>query len=182
MFLTGSTSTTWSNLSLPVDSPLGADILTLPQFALPLGSLPSAVAKTAAPSVVVVEGIPPFLLKMVKRIRQWEFVELANLLILQDNKTEETLLEGQFGYKVPLRAQGKHIGIINIMSWFIDFLRLMAVLLTAEATTKDEAASLAAHHHVILQLHNDLGSNCWLKYDVEYRKWAASGQRSVGMG
>ena len=177
MLLTGSTSTTWSNLSLPVDSRLGANILTLPQLALPLGFLPSAVAKAAAPSVVVDEGIPPIPVKMVERIRRWEFVELENLLILQDNKTEETLLgsdKGQFGYKAPLRAQGKHIGINNYMSWLTAFSRLMAVLLTAEATTKDEAAGLAAHQHVILQVHNDLGSNRWLKYDVEYREWAAA--------
>ena len=38
---------------------------------------------------------------------------------------------------------------INNMSWFTAFSRLMAVLLTAEATSKDEAAGLAAHQHVI---------------------------------
>ena len=51
----------------------------------------------------------------------------------------------------------------------------MAVLLTAEETTKDEAAGLAAHQYVILQLHNDLGSNCWLQYDLKFR--VGSGQR-----
>ena len=35
----------------------------------------------------------------------------------------------------------------------------MAVILTSEATSKEEAAGLAAHQHVILQLHNDLGGN-----------------------
>ena len=33
------------------------------------------------------------------------------------------------------------------------------MLLTSEATSKEETAGLAAHQHVILQLHNDLGDN-----------------------
>ena len=167
----------WSSLGLPVDSRLGADLLTLPQLAMPLGSLPSTIARTTALSVVVIEGIPPISVKMVERIRQWEFVDLANLLILQDNKVDEApfgLDKGHLGYKAPSRAQGKHMVIDNIMSWLTAFSRLMAVLLTAEATSKDEAAGLAAHQHVILQLHNDLGNNRWLKYDVEYREWAAA--------
>ena len=43
-----------------------------------------------------------------------------------------------------------------------------------QATSKEEAAGLAAHQHIILQLHNDLGYNRWLKYDTEYREWAAA--------
>ena len=50
----------------------------------------------------------------------------------------------------------------------------MAVILSAEATSKEEAAGLSAHQHVILQLYNDLGGNRWLKYHTEYREWAAA--------
>ena len=50
----------------------------------------------------------------------------------------------------------------------------MTVILSAEATSKEEAAGLSAHQHVILLLYNDLGGNRWLKYDTEYQQWAAA--------
>ena len=50
----------------------------------------------------------------------------------------------------------------------------MAVILSAEAKSKEETAGLSAHQHVILQLYNDLGGNRSLKYDTEYREWAAA--------
>ena len=145
-----------------MDPQLGADSLTLPQLPLPLGSLASTVARTAAPSVVVTEGIPPVSVKMVERIHRWEFVELANLLITQDSKLDEAPFvvdSEQLGFKAPSQAQGRHPIINNIMIWFVAFSRFMAVILTAEATSKEEAAGLAAHQHVILQLHYDLGHN-----------------------
>ena len=103
---------------------------------------------------------------------------------MQDNKTEETLFgldKGQFGYKARLQAQEKHTGINNIMSWLTAFSRLMAVLLTVEETIKDETAGLAAHQYVILQLHNDLGSNRWLQYDLKYREWAVAKEYGYGV-
>ena len=50
----------------------------------------------------------------------------------------------------------------------------MAVMLSVEATSKEEAAGLAAHMHLILQLSQDLGGTQWLRYDQEFREWAAA--------
>ena len=72
--------------------------------------------------------------------------------------------------------------IDNIMTWLTAFSRFMAVILSTEATSREEAAGLAAHQHVILQLYNDLGGNRWLKYDTEYREWACSYKRNPYMG
>ena len=55
----------------------------------------------------------------------------------------------------------------------------MAVLLVADATTKEQAASLAAHQHLILQLSKDLGGRQWTKYDCEFREWAAA--KNIGV-
>ena len=115
--------------------------------------------------------------KVVERIRQWEFVELANLLITQDIKSDKysfVVDSDQLGYRAPSRSQGKLPVIDNILTWLTAFSRFMAVILLTEATSKEEAAGLAAHQHVILQLYNDLGGNRWLKYDTEYREWAAA--------
>ena len=72
------------------------------------------------------------------------------------------------------RSQRKTTGISNILSWFLAFSRLMAVLLASDSTTKEEAAGLAAHQNLILQLAKYLGgsSRQWLKYDWDFREWA----------
>ena len=50
----------------------------------------------------------------------------------------------------------------------------MAVMLSSPMTSKEKAAGLAAHMHLILQLLKDLGGLRWLKYDQEFREWAAA--------
>ena len=120
---------------------------------------------------------PPVSFKVVERIRRWEFVELANLLITQDIKSEEYSFivdSDQPGYRAPSQGKGKLPVIDNIMTWLTAFSRFMAVILSTEATSREEAAGLAAHQHVILQLYDDLGGNHWLKYDTEYREWVAA--------
>ena len=47
-------------------------------------------------------------------------------------------------YKPPLQTQRKHTGTYN-MAWLTAFTRLMTMLLTTEATSKDKAADLASH-------------------------------------
>ena len=66
---TGDATARWSTVGLPVDPLLGADALILPQLPLQLGSLGSTVARTAAPSVIINEGISPVPVKIVERIR-----------------------------------------------------------------------------------------------------------------
>ena len=47
-------------------------------------------------------------------------------------------------------------------------------MLSNSATSKEEAAGLAAHMHLILQLSGDLRGLQWLRYDQEFREWAAA--------
>ena len=49
----------------------------------------------------------------------------------------------------------------------------MAVMLSTEATSKEEAAGLAAHMHLILPLSKDLGGFQRLRYDREFLEWVA---------
>ena len=80
----------YTSLGLPVDPLLGkANNLSL-QLPVPLGTHPEVVAKTAAPFVVISEGIPPISVKIVEKIRRWEFIDLAKLLVNQDNQPEES--------------------------------------------------------------------------------------------
>ena len=168
-----------SVLGLPVDPLLGMASSSSPhvQLPLPLGTSPEVISKTAGSSVVITEGIAPISMKLVEKIRQWEFVDLSKLLQNQDSHPEEAtiIIDGQLvSVESGTRSQRKATGISDILSWLQAFSRLMAVLLSSDLTSKEEAAGLAAHQHLILQLAKDLGGRQWLKYDWDFREWAAA--------
>ncbi len=167
----------YAGLGLPVDPLLGIAHDASPQLPLPLGTHPEIVARTAAPSIVISEGIPPIPVKLVEKIRCWEFIDLAKLLVNQETQPDHPtiIIDGQLvALESPVKSQKKTAGINDILSWVQAFSRFMAVLLAADATTKEEAAGLAAHQHLILQLVKDLGGKQWAKYDWEFREWASA--------
>ena len=49
--------------------------------------------------------------------------------------------------------------INDILTWLHAFSIYMAALVSADTTSKEEAAGLAAHLHLILQLAKDLGGS-----------------------
>ena len=156
-----------------MDPLLSVSSSSQPQWPLPLPAVMAGNAEMAAgPSVIVTEGIPPISSKVVEKIRRWEYVDLRSLL------TSQELLPGSdsglFGSGKDLQRNQKASSVITLRSWLVAFSRMMAVLLSSEDTSREEAAGLAAHLHSILQLHQDLSGNKWLKYDVEFREWAAA--------
>ena len=44
----------------------------------------------------------------------------------------------------------------------------------AAATNKEESVGLVARLHLIFQLRKDLAGSQWLRYDQDYREWAAT--------
>jgi len=82
---------------------------------------------------------------------------LANLLVPQDLRDDTFLFinNGIYEHKSLSRAQGKSPAINNITVWLTADARFMAVVLSADNTSKGEVAGLAAHQHVVLQPHND---------------------------
>ena len=50
----------------------------------------------------------------------------------------------------------------------------MAVFLSVPATRPEEAAGLAVHLHLVIQVSQDLGGHQRLFYDHDYREWAAA--------
>ena len=89
--------------------------------------------------------------RLIKKIRCWEFIELTQL--------------------VAGAVTFHHHGPCHLATGLC---QADGVLLLAPSTCKKEAAGLAAHLHVILQLARDLGGHHWLVYDWEYREWAAA--------
>ena len=50
----------------------------------------------------------------------------------------------------------------------------VAVLTSADSTTKAESAGLMAHMFSMLQIAKDLGGSQWLNYDGTFREWVAA--------
>ena len=50
----------------------------------------------------------------------------------------------------------------------------MSALISHKATTKDESIGLVAHQHIILQMVKELSPTQALKYNQEFREWAAA--------
>ena len=155
---------------------LTAPVSSVPSLTLPLGSVQVVQPLTPSLMVIVAEGIPPIQAKLVEQMRRWEYVDLAKLLGGQEIVAEEAtvVVDGQkLLMEVAQRGQWRQSAISNIWSWLQAYSRYMAVVLSAETMSKEEAAGLAAHMHLILQLSRDLGGIQWLRYDQEFREWAA---------
>lgn len=124
------------------------------------------------------EGIPPIATRLVERIRSWSYVDLAEILTDIGGKAEDSTTQAIEGQIILVQswdqARRKRKKITDIASWAQAFAIYVAALATAEATTKEEVASLLAHQNVILQIQKDLGGSKWLQYDHHYREWAAA--------
>ena len=160
---------------LPVNPLLAPPVTSVPSLNLPLGAPQVEQIQTTSPMVIVAEGMPPIQTKLIEKMRRWEYVDLSKLLGDSDPILDEAsvVIEGQqLRMEVPQRNQRRQIK--DILTWLEAYSRFMAVLLSAHDTSKEEAAGLAAHMHLILQLTRDLGSPQSLKYDQNFREWAAA--------
>ena len=134
--------------------------------------LPPFTPPTHQPSVLVTEGLPPIPTRLLDRIRKWE-----STLLGDRGNSQQVLSLTQSGQVLILgsnQATNKSKGILDIFSWLRAFSIYMAALVSADTTTRVEAAGLAAHLHLILQIAKDLGGGQWLEYDQSFREWAAA--------
>ena len=114
-------------------------------------------AQSLSTLVVMAEGIPPISCKLVEKIKQWEYIDLATLLDDHPTSDQGALLNGQLtvvSSNSQRRRQAKAIS--DILTWLQAFSIFTAVLVSSDSTTKEEAAGLAAHSYLIIQLSKDL--------------------------
>ena len=103
-------------------------------------------------------------------------MDLSLLLEDQANRMPEEYQvssNGQFLVLEQNWGQRRRKQISYIFSWMKPFSRYVAALTSYESTTSAQATGLVAHLHLILQLSQELGPQ-WLKYDTEFRQWAAA--------
>ena len=126
-----------------------------------------------SPTVVVTEGIPPVACRLVEKIRKWEYVNLGDLLKDHSQPEQLVVVNGQI---MPLQSGQKQSSrtITDILSWLQAYSVFSAILLSCEDTSTEEAAGLAAHSYLILQMSKDLQGPQWLTYDQSFREWAAA--------
>lgn len=128
-------------------------------------------------ALVIAEGIPPIQVKILERMRRWEFVDLATLLSDPIHKAEDMAVHQQnqvILFQTVEQAQKRRRQIQDIASWTQAFTIYMAALASATTTLKEETVGLITHLHLINQLARELGGKQWLKYDTDYREWAAA--------
>ena len=140
-------------LRLPMDPMLssGPDHPTRDTDPPSLSLLPASTPPPS-PSVLVAEGMPPIPAQLLEQIRKWEFIDLAALLGDQDSSSQ-VLSYSQLGQVLILgtnQATRKTKAIHNIFSWLKAFSMYMAALISVDSTSKEAAAGLAAHLHLIL--------------------------------
>jgi len=58
--------------------------------------------------------------------------------------------------------------ISDLRTWLQAYSRMMAALVSAPSTTKEEPVGLTVHLNLILQLHHDLAGSQQLQYDQKY--------------
>ena len=128
-------------------------------------------------SVLVADGIPPIPLKVLEKIRRWEYIDLATLLAndTPDDSSSTVVFNGQVLVVSPSTNPTKKRKIaLDIQSWSQAYSMYAAALISADSTTKPESAGLLAHMFSVLQLAKDLGGSQWLHYDKSFREWAAA--------
>ena len=107
--------------SLPVDSSLGSmSSSCLPSLSTgaSLGLLDNLGEKSSA--VVVAEGIPPVPVKLLEKIRRWEFIDLALLVGEERRKTEDIPMvqDGRVVlFQLVEQAQRQRRQITDINTW-----------------------------------------------------------------
>jgi len=123
-------------------------------------------------TLVVTEGVPPVPCRLVDKIKKWEFVNMAELL--KDNNGKDPQFMVMNDQLVAVHHQSSSKTPLSILQWLKAFNIFMAILLSSEDATREEAIGLAAHSYLIIQLANDLPGSQWLQYDQRFHDWAAA--------
>ena len=157
---------------------LGMSTPTLPSLLPPpLHSVPTPIIKN--PTAVIADGIPLIPTKVLEKIRRWEYIDLATLTGEQSQNRDDPVNYGPSGNQIVIieamdRAPRKRKAVSDIFTWMQAYSILMAALTSDKTTTKDESVGLVAHQYIILQMAKELGPTQALKYDQEFREWAAA--------
>ena len=97
-------------------------------------------------------GYSPSVNCLVEKVRKWDYVNLADLLKDHNSPDQLIVINGQI-LSVPDQKPCSNNRVIgNIYTWIQAYNIFTAILLSAEDTTKEEAADLVVHSSLIHQM------------------------------
>ena len=101
-------------------------------------------------------GYHPFQPRPLKKIQRWEYIDLSTLLDgAQHEQTNFSVSHnGKLLIMGPTDRTKQNEVISDLRTWLQAFSRMMATLVSASSTTKEESVGLAVYLHLILQLHH----------------------------
>ena len=135
LFLIGTGS---EGVPLPVDPSLVGESPKVPDLpSLKKDLLTVGASRTKSASVVIAEGIPPVLTKILEKVRRWEYIDLSTLLHDPSHKSEDLIQQDSqvFVFQTMEQAQKRKKQIKDFSSWVQAFSILMATLASAEGTS-----------------------------------------------
>eukprot|EP00731_Ephydatia_muelleri_P000372 Em0001g372a len=132
------------------------------QLEVPLsGSVPVSLSHTP-PSFDPIAGLPA---RLVKRILEFEFVEMADML---PNAWQEESQSGTDGNPM-VRRLVRRAPLTEITLWLEGFARLASVLTTKHPT---KSAELWAYQSAIIRAARNFEGTAWVAYDRQFRREA----------
>ena len=130
--------------TLPVNPSLSSGMITLPLlFDGDSGSGSGCPAKQAA--VVGTEGLPAVSTKLLEKIQNWEFVELANLLSHDIPSGSESLSIIKYGQSIIVRPQNEPASrkrITDLSMWLQAFSIYAATLAASDRSNSAQFKGL----------------------------------------
>ena len=121
--------------------------------------------KTMLPPVLISGGLPPVPAKLVKRIQEGSFVEMAELL-------PETLSSLEYGTNEdPAGQKRKHQEVSNIVDWVQCFGIYIAIISRKEP---NRIADLIGYQSLIIQASSQCHAGRWVIYDRCFRLKASA--------
>ena len=127
-------------------------------------SLPSPFDKESTPPVHLGGGLPPIPSKIVQKVEERHFIELAELL-------PEHLSSYWENDDQSKSTKSKYKAISSILEWFQCFGIYVAIISRKEP---HRVVDLLAYQYLIIQAHQEYQGDCWLGYDRRFRQRAAA--------
>ena len=162
-----------SHLRLELGPPRPITLTSSPPSSL--GSLPcsesSSLWQKTDKAFIVGPGHAPIPGKLVAKIREGQFVELAHLLSINLREVEQepqTFLEGKL---LVSKSKRRQVEITDILTWTKAFTIFQMV--TCEAHPQ-QWSDLTKYKLLIIQTAHQFSGRAWLEYDLAFRKDAAA--------
>ena len=126
-------------------------------------------SQSSGTGIYIGEGLPPVRLKLAEKIRQWEFVDMVELLPKFWSLPPAIRSEGQAITQPPPSRRSRKV--TDLASWVQCFTTYVGVL---ARSTPEAVPELMAYLIQIVRVNQDFGGLAWVNYNLAFRRQAAA--------